>query len=67
MKKYYKNNEGSLLIHSDIYLGEDYTSKNLVHYKYIKRERKGARWLYYYENKNSDSLNLETYKNKKIN
>ncbi|MBO7080279.1 MAG: hypothetical protein J6W64_10890 [Bacilli bacterium] len=35
------------LYHSDKYLGADY-SDELKHYKYIKREMKNGRWVYYY-------------------
>lgn len=40
------NNE---LYHSDIYLGQDF-SDGVKHFKYIKRERKNGRWVYYYSN-----------------
>ena len=49
MKVYKKGNNGEFLMHSDIYLGEDYTSPNMMHYKYIKKERKNGRWVYYYD------------------
>jgi hypothetical protein len=49
MKVYSKGDNGEILMHSDTYLGEDYTSPNLVHYKYIKKERKNGRWVYYYD------------------
>lgn len=35
------------LYHSDTYLGKDF-SDGIKHWKYIKRERKNGRWVYYY-------------------
>lgn len=49
MKIYKRGDNGEILMHSDTYLGEDYVSPNLVHYKYIKKERKNGRWVYYYD------------------
>jgi len=49
MKTYIKKDDGGILMHSDTYLGEDYTSSNIMHYKYIKKERKNGRWVYYYD------------------
>ena len=49
MKIYKRGDNGEFLMHSDTYLGEDYTSPNLVHWKYIKKERKNGRWVYYYD------------------
>lgn len=37
------------LYHSEIYLGKDY-SNGVKHFKYIKREMKNGRWVYYYSN-----------------
>ena len=37
------------LYHSEIYLGKDY-SDGVKHFKYIKREMKNGRWVYYYSN-----------------
>lgn len=36
------------LFHSDVYLGQEY-SDGLYHWKYIKRERKNGKWVYYYK------------------
>jgi hypothetical protein len=44
-------------MHSDTYLGEDYISPNLVHWKYIKKERKNGRWVYYYDESGDKTLN----------
>jgi len=41
------------LYHSDTYLGKDF-SDGIKHWKYIKRERKNGRWVYYYKD---DKLN----------
>lgn len=37
------------LMHSDTYLGQDYTN-GLYHWKYIKREKVNGKWRYYYKN-----------------
>jgi hypothetical protein len=52
MWKYRNTNEmyadtNTHIYHSDVYLGEDF-SDGLKHYKYIKKERKNGRWVYYY-------------------
>lgn len=65
------------LYHSDIYLGEDY-SDGIQHFKYIKREMKNGKWVYYYKDaeydkakknysKTKDAYNRESeaYKNTK--
>lgn len=44
------------LFHSDVYLGQDF-SDGIKHWKYIKRERRNGRWVYYYEDAKADSLN----------
>ena len=36
------------LYHSDTYLGEDFTD-GIKHWKYIRKERKNGRWVYYYD------------------
>ena len=36
------------LIHSDTYLGLEF-SNELKHYKYIRKEKKNGRWIYYYD------------------
>lgn len=48
MKIYEKDNNGNVLFHSDVYLGKDYISDSLKHWKYIKKEKHGDRWVYYY-------------------
>jgi len=58
MSLYKNTNEmfnNSSLYHSDEYLGEDYTD-GIYHWKYIKREKKNGRWVYYYEDKKADAL-----------
>lgn len=37
------------LYHSDVYLGEDY-SDGIYHWKYIKKEKKNGKFVYYYDN-----------------
>jgi len=56
MKTYKRGDNGEILMHSDTYLGEDYTSPNLMHYKYIRKERKNGRWVYYYTDPTADAL-----------
>ena len=46
------------LYHSDKYLGQDF-SDGIKHYKYIKREMKNGRWVYYYK----DDLTNKAQKN----
>lgn len=41
------NNKNVTIIHSDIYLGKDY-SDGIKHFKYIKREMVNGKWKYYY-------------------
>lgn len=48
MKVYEKDNDGNILFHSDVYLGKDYISDSLKHWKYIKKVKRGDRWVYYY-------------------
>lgn len=40
------NNE---IYHSDTYLGKDF-SDGIKHWKYIRRERRNGRWVYFYKN-----------------
>ena len=55
------------LYHSDIYLGEVYDD-GIKHWKYIKKEKKNGRWVYYYhhdeyENSKKDyGKKFEAYK-----
>ena len=48
MKIYEKDNDGNVLFYSDVYLGKDYISDSLKHWKYIRKEKHGDRWVYYY-------------------
>ena len=53
------------LYHSDKYLGADY-SDGIRHYKYIKREMKNGRYVYYYntsklENQHKNIKNIINY------
>ena len=41
------------IFHSDVYLGQEF-SDGLYHWKYIKRERRNGRWVYYY---NDEAMN----------
>lgn len=45
----------STLYHSDTYLGNDYTD-GIKHWKYIKREKRNGRWIYYYKDDKYDKL-----------
>lgn len=45
------NNKNATIIHSDIYLGKDY-SDGIRHFKYIKREMVNGKWKYYYKDDN---------------
>ena len=54
MRRYNPN----VLYHSDVYLGQDY-SDGIRHWKYIKREMKNGKWVYYY---NDADLNKATNK-----
>lgn len=45
----------STLYHSDTYLGNDYTD-GIKHWKYIKREKRNGRWIYYYSDDIGDKL-----------
>ena len=42
-------NNSTELFHSDVYLGQEF-SDGLKHFKYLKRERKNGKWVYYYSN-----------------
>ena len=44
MKIYKRGDNGEIIMHSDTYLGEEYVSPNMTHYKYIKKENE----LYHY-------------------
>lgn len=52
------NNKNATIIHSDIYLGKDY-SDGIKHWKYIKREKINGKWRYYYKNDRLDYLGAE--------
>lgn len=43
------------LFHSEIYLGQDF-SDGFKHFKYIKREKKNGKWVYYYKDDALKSL-----------
>lgn len=49
MKIYKRGDNGEILMHSDIYLGEDYTSPNLMHYKYLRKEYRNGHTYYIYD------------------
>ena len=53
------------LYHSEMYLGQDY-SDGIKHYKYIKREMKNGKWVYYYKDAatNKAKKNLVKARNK---
>ena len=48
-------NRANRLYHSDTYLGQEY-SNELYHWKYIKREKKNGRWVYYYKDDQYEKL-----------
>lgn len=50
------------LMHSDTYLGLDF-SNDLAHWKYIKKERKNGRWVYYYKDEALDKLDQKKKEN----
>ena len=65
MKIYEKDNDGNILFHSDVYLGKDYISDSLKHWKYIKKEKHGDRWVYYYNDPTKNfSKDLDDSNNK---
>ena len=67
MKIYEKDNDGNVLFHSDVYLGKDYISDNLKHWKYVKKEKHGDRWVYYYNDPTKNfSKDLDNSINKLI-
>lgn len=55
-----KQNE---LYHSETYLGKDY-SDGIRHWKYIKRERRNGRWVYYYSDAEYDKAKKDYYQSK---
>lgn len=69
MKIYTKKDDGGILMHSDTYLGEDYTSANLVHYKYLRKEIKNGHTYYIYDDselkkaRDAKDKAMNTYKN----
>ena len=67
MKIYEKDNDGNVLFHSDVYLGKDYISDSLKHWKYVKKEKHGDRWVYYYNDPTKNfSKDLDNSINKLI-
>lgn len=67
MKIYEKDNDGNVLFHSDVYLGKDYISYSLKHWKYVKKEKHGDRWVYYYNDPTKNfSKDLDNSINKLI-
>ena len=67
MKIYEKDNDGNVLFHSDVYLGKDYISDSLKHWKYVKKEKHGDRWVYYYNDPTKNfSKDLDNSTNKLI-
>jgi len=66
MKVYKRGDNGEILMHSDTYLGEDYTSPNMMHWKYIKREWKNGHYVYTYEDPTDTMHNDYVKYNKSI-
>ena len=44
------------LFHSDTFLGDEF-SDEMYHWKYIKREKKNGKWVYYYDTSELDKFN----------
>lgn len=71
MKTYIKKDDGGILMHSDIYLGEDYVSSNLMHYKYLRKEVRNGHTYYIYDDsemrkaQQAKNKAMDTYKNTK--
>lgn len=51
-------NNKNTLYHSDVYLGKDF-SDGIRHWKYIKREKKNGKWIYYYNDDITTNINNE--------
>ena len=51
-------NNSTELFHSDVYLGQEY-SDGLRHFKYLKRERKNGKWVYYYSNEELKKASIQ--------
>lgn len=64
MKTYIKKEDGGILMHSDTYLGEDYISSNLMHYKYLRKEIRNGHTYYIYDD--SEMRKAQKEKNKAI-
>lgn len=47
------------LFHSDTFLGDEF-SDEMYHWKYIKRERKNGKWVYYYDTTELDKYDKGT-------
>lgn len=52
------------LFHSDVYLGQEF-SDGIYHWKYIKRERKNGRWVYYYNDEDMNKAQADARSAKK--
>lgn len=51
-------NNKNVLYHSDVYLGKDF-SDGIKHWKYIKREKRNGKWIYYYKDDITTNINNE--------
>lgn len=56
-----KYDRSEKLYHSDVYLGQDYTD-GIYHFKYIKREKKNGKWVYYYKDDLTDQRKKDLLK-----
>lgn len=47
------NHDKNVLYHSDVYLGATF-SDGIYHWKYVKREKRNGKWVYYYSDPTYD-------------
>lgn len=50
-------NSNSEIYHSDVYLGQDF-SDGFKHWRYVKKERRNGRWVYYYDTDLDNQRNI---------
>ena len=48
-----KNHDKNVLYHSDVYLGSTFND-GIYHWKYVKREKRNGKWVYYYSDPTYD-------------
>lgn len=54
--------DNNVLYHSDVYLGQEF-SDGIKHWKYIKKEKKNGRWVYYYNDSDLKKYKQEADRN----